>query len=138
MPRKTLKQRGISTSRKKSNPKKSVSRISNFMLKLTGKEQPDDLMQGILEILTVTELVPEVERLYTFVYQAKTPNLRYDEFPLVVVTSVYSWGFKAMNFHWPEHRQYTWEEIIGSLHVVYPYELDEMRKIPYSSFKINR
>ena len=41
-----------------------------------------------------------------FVYNPKTPNIRYDQNPLVAVTQVLEWGFRGIYFHWSENRQY--------------------------------
>ena len=95
-----------------------MNRITEIKDNLIGGESPDDMMLEILEVLTETELVPEPGKYYTFVYQPKTPNIEYDEFPLVAVTSIFQWGFRGLNFHWGQIRQYTWEEVIGQLHIV--------------------
>ena len=72
------------------------------------------------------------------VYQPKTPNIQYDEFPLVAVTDVFNWGFKGLNFHWGNVRQYTWQEVIGNLHIVNSTEVESLRTIPFAKFRINR
>ena len=41
--------------------------------------------------------------------------------PLVAVTDVFSWGFRGLNYHWGEMRQYTFPEVVGGL-----YQVDEM------------
>ena len=84
-----------------------MSRIDPIMKNLIGNENPDDLAQEILEVLTEGINVPEAGNFYVFVYQPKTPNIRYDAHPLVAVTDVFQWGFKGLNFHWGEMRQYT-------------------------------
>ena len=65
-----------------------MDRIADIADNLIGIESPDDLMVEIIEALPETETVPEAGNYYTFVYQPKTPNVRYDEFPLVAVTDV--------------------------------------------------
>ena len=59
---------------------------------------------------TVTP-APEPGTICTFVYNAKTPGIAYDQHPLVAVTELFQWGFRGLNFHWQEYRQYTWEEL---------------------------
>ena len=90
-----------------------MSRIDPIMKNLVGNEDPDDLAQDILEVLTEGSNVPEEGSYYVFVYQAKTPGIRYDLHPLVAVTNVYQWGFKGLNFHWGQMRQYTYQEVVG-------------------------
>jgi len=99
---------------------------------------PEDLMVIIMETLKEEVLYPEPGKFYTFVYSPKTPDIEYDQHPLIACTSLERWGFKAINFHWREGRQYTWEEVIGKLHVVKYEELDEMLNIPYAKFRLNK
>ena len=114
-----------------------MNRITEIKDILIGGESPDDMMLEILEVLTETELVPEPGKYYTFVYQPKTPNIEYDEFPLVAVTSIFQWGFRGLNFHWGQIRQYTWEEVIGQLHIVTNEEIQSLRGIPYQKMRLN-
>ena len=86
-------------------------------------EDADDRMLAVTEILTETEIIPEIGRYYTFIYAPKTPRIRYDQFPLIACTDLQQWGFRGMNYHWPGFRNYTWEEVVGYLHVAYPLSL---------------
>ena len=52
-----------------------MSRIDPIMKNLVGNENPDDLAQDILEVLTEGSNVPEEGSYYVFVYQPKTPNI---------------------------------------------------------------
>lgn len=94
----------------------------------------EDLMIIIIDVLKEEALYPEVGKFYTFIYNAKTPGLRYDRHPLIACTSIEPWGFRGINFHWRKYRQYTWQEVAGKLHVVRYEELDEMLTIPYAKF----
>ena len=96
---------------------------------------PEDMMLEIMNLLkdTVTP-VPDVGKYYTFVYNAKTPSVQYDQHPLVAVTDIFSWGFRGINFHWQSSRNYTWEELTGQLYVVNYVELDDLLAIPYAKF----
>ena len=114
-----------------------MDRISEISNNLIGLESPDDLMVEILEALSETETIPEAGNYYTFVYQPKTPGIRYDEFPLVAVTDVFNWGFKGLNFHWGNVRQYTWQEMVGNLHIVSSEEIESLRSIPYGKIRLN-
>ena len=97
----------------------------------------DDRMLAVTEILTETEVVPDVGRYYTFIYAPKTPRIRYDQFPLIACVHIEKWGFRGYNFHWPAFRNYTWEEVVGYLHTAYPLEMNDLRSIPYQNFQIN-
>ena len=114
-----------------------ADRIAEISNNLIGIESPDDLMLEILEALPEAEGVPEAGNYYTFVYQPKTPGIRYDEFPLVAVTDVFNWGFKGLNFHWGNVRQYTWQEMVGNLHIVNSEEVESLRSIPYGKIRLN-
>ena len=132
MPRKTLKQR------KEPNPTTdNNNRIRNILDNLIGNEDPDDLMIEILDAIQESGKVPSVGKYYVFVYNPKTPNVQYDQNPLVAVTDRFQWGFRGINFHWGEMRQYTWDEIPGSLYEVYAEELADLREIPVGKIRLN-
>lgn len=131
MPRKTLRERNNPT-----DTNKSHSRIREVIDNLIGTENPDDLMLSILEKLDKTSIIPDIGKSYVFVYSPKTSGITYDAHPFVAVTNIYRWGFKGINFHWGETRQYSWEEIVGSLHLVYPEEIKDLRALPFA--KINK
>ncbi len=100
---------------------------------------PEDMMLEIMEALkgTVTP-IPDVGKFYTFVYTPKTPDIEYDQHPLIACTEIFRWGFKGYNFHWRQSRQYTWEEIAGQLYQVQYEELDDLFSIPYAKFRLNK
>ena len=114
-----------------------MDRIAEISDNLIGVESPDDLMLEILEALPETEVVAEPGNYYTFIYRPKTPGIQYDEFPLVAVTDVFNWGFKGLNFHWGNVRQYTWQEMVGNLHIVNSEEIESLRSIPYGKIRLN-
>ena len=114
-----------------------MSRIDPIMKNLIGNENPDDLATDILEVLTEGSNVPEAGNFYVFVYQPKTPNIRYDAHPLVAVSDIFQWGFRGINFHWGQSRQYTWQEVVGSLHIVNSDELQDLISIPYGKIELN-
>ena len=49
-----------------------------------------------MSVLDEMEIVPEPGQFYTFIYTAKTPNIRYDEFPLIACTDVEQWDSKVL------------------------------------------
>ena len=104
-----------------------------------GTNDPEEMMLEIMELLndTVTP-IPEVGQYYTFVYNAKTPEITYDQHPLIACTDLQAWGFKGLNFHWQQSRNYTWEELAGQLYVVQYDELDDLLAIPYAKIILNK
>ncbi len=102
-------------------------------------DDPEEMMLEIMELLnnTVTP-IPEIGKFYTFVYNAKTPGKAYDQHPLIACTSIEQWGFKGINFHWRQSRNYTWQELAGQLYIVQYNELDDLMAIPYGKFILNK
>ena len=116
------------------------NRIREYLSDLNNRtNDPEEMMMEIMEVLndTVTP-IPEVGKFYTFVYNAKTPNITYDQHPLIACTDLQSWGFKGLNFHWRQSRNYTWEELAGQLYIVQYNELDDLLAIPYGKFILNK
>ena len=115
-------------------PEVNDNRIEAIKDKLTSSDS-EDLMLEIMGALNNTvEAIPSVGKYYTFVYNAKTPNVQYDQHPLVAVTDIFSWGFRGINFHWQSSRNYTWNELAGQLYMVKSIELDDLLAIPYAKF----
>ena len=98
---------------------------------------PEDIMLLIMEIFTIEEIMPEPGKFYTFIYNAKTPGISYDQHPLIACMELFRWGFRGLNFHWQNYRNYTWEEVAGKLHVVQFQELDELLALQYGKFILN-
>ena len=126
MARKTLKEQ-----------RASRNRIAPLVKKLIGTEDADNLMRELMNVLTETRQPPQAGKFYVFVYNAKTPNVRYDQNPLVAVTNVYNWGFRAFNYHWEEERQYTWDEVASKMYEVYKEELTDLRRLPFGNISLN-
>lgn len=103
-----------------------------------GSGDPEDIMLIIMDVFKEEVLYPEPGKFYTFIYNPKTPDIEYDQHPLIACTELYGWGFKGFNFHWRQARQYTWEEVIGKLHVVKYNELDELVSLQYGKFRLNK
>ena len=128
MPRKKLKEQR----RKKAE---SRSRLDILYERIENLSDPEDIMVEIIDVFNKTELVPEVGNYYTFIYNPKTPNINYDQHPLVAVTSIFNWGFQGINYHWNDVKRYTWQEVAGRLHVVENDEIMSMRNINYAKIK---
>jgi len=118
----------------------TTARVGKLKRKIaqSGTSDPEDLMLMIMETLKEEVLYPEPGKFYTFVYNPKTPEIEYDQHPLIACTELERWGFKAINFHWRQSRNYTWEEVAGKLHVIKYNELDELLSIPYQKFRLNK
>ena len=132
MPRKTLKQR-----KEKYPTENEVNRIRSVMDNIVGMEDPDDVMMELMSTIPESGRVPSAGKYYAFVYNPKTPNILYDQNPLVAVTDVFEWGFRGLNYHWGEMRQYTWNEIPGQLYEIYPEELADARELPFMKQRLN-
>lgn len=130
MPRKTLQQRNRNTDTK-------INRVRNVLRNLIGNEDPDDLMQDLMKVLTKSGKIPQPGKFYIFVYIPKTSNIQYDQNPFVAVTDVYKWGFRGINFHWGEKRQYTWDEVFGDIYEVYASEVRDLQEIPFQKIRLN-
>ena len=118
-----------------SDPAHFANRIEPIKDELETTNDPEDLMLMIMEALKGTvSPIPEVGKFYTFVYNAKTPRIQYDQHPLIACTDLQQWGFKGLNFHWQQSRNYTWEELAGQLYIVDYEELDDLLAIPYAKF----
>lgn len=127
-------------------PEKRLSgtRIYSIQEAIKGLTDSEEIMISLMDTLTETEIVPDVGNYYTYVFNAKTPNITYDQHPLVAVLEIFNWGFRGLNFHWQDInpsqcvRNYTWEEIPGRLHTIYKDEIEYLKSINYSKFIINR
>ena len=139
MPRKTLKQRRERDAAREQEDfgldDAPSNRIEAIKDELETTNDPEDLMLMIMEALKGTvSPIPEVGKFYTFVYNAKTPRIQYDQHPLIACTDLQQWGFKGLNFHWRQSRNYTWDELAGQLYIVQYDELDDLLAIPYAKF----
>jgi len=119
------------------NPTARVEELKAAVLQQNTTD-PEEIMLLIMEIFTIEVLYPEPGKFYTFVYNAKTPNETYDQHPLIACMELFRWGFRGLNFHWQNYRNYTWEEVSGKLHVVEFQELDELLALQYGKFLLNK
>jgi hypothetical protein len=114
------------------------NRIRGVLDEMIGIENSDDLMVTLLEAIQNSySIIPNIGSYYTFIYSAKTPNIQYDQHPLVRVTGLYRWGFVGWNYHWRKYRKYTWEELNGSLYEIYPEELSDARELKIAKILLN-
>ena len=121
------------------DPAHPSNRIESIKDELAETNDPEDLMLLIMDALKDTvSPIPEIGKFYTFVYNPKTPDIQYDQHPLVACTALEQWGFKGINFHWRQSRNYTWNELAGQLYIVEWNELDDLMAVPYAKYMLNR
>ena len=114
------------------------NRVRSLVYGLIGTEEADDIMIELMDNLSTTATSsPSVGRYYVFVYSAKTPNIQYDSNPLVAVTDVFEWGFRGINLHVGQYRNYTYNELVGQLYEVNSYELSDVRELPFGKMQLN-
>ena len=114
------------------------NRVRSVIDGLIGTEEPDDIMIELMENLgTTVTSSPSVGGYYVFVYNAKTPNIQYDSNPLVAVTDVFEWGFRGINLHVGQYRNYTYNELVGQLYEVNSDELSDVRELPFGKMQLN-
>ena len=114
------------------------NRVRSVVNGLIGTEEPDDIMIEFMDNLTSTSTSsPSVGKYYVFVYSAKTPNIQYDSNPLVAVTDIFEWGFRGINLHIGQYRNYTYNELVGQLYEVNSYELSDVRELPFGKMQLN-
>jgi len=116
----------------------SENRVRSVVDNLVGTEDADDIMIELIDKLnnTVTSS-PSVGKYYVFVYNAKTPNIQFDSNPLVAVTDVFEWGFRGINLHIGQYRNYTNNELVGQLYEVNADELSDVRELPFGNIMLN-
>ena len=114
------------------------NRVRSVVDNLIGTEEADDIMIELIDTLQTTATsTPNVGKYYVFVYNAKTPNIQFDSNPLVAVTDVFEWGFRGINLHIGQYRNYTSNELVGQLYEVNPDELSDVRELPIGNISLN-
>ena len=116
-----------------------MNRIEPNILEFKSEENLVDRMDLILYALndTVTP-IPEAGNICTFKYYAKTPRITYDQHPLVAVSDVFPRGFRGINFHLRDYRQYTWAELGSQIYIVDKTELDDLLSLNYEKVVLNK
>ena len=132
MPRKTLKQR-----REQHPTDDKDNRVRGVVRELNGIENSDDKMEALIGVLKESgKTTVSAGKFYTFFYSAMTNGIQYDEYPLVAVTDVFSWGFRGENFHWRgDMRQYNYNQIVGGLYEVYPEEISDVVELSFAKVR---
>lgn len=112
-----------------------MNRLSNLLKNTSRKSSPEYILHQMMKLLGKSSVIPSVDKYYVFVYQAKTPDLIYDQHPLIKCTSLQSWGFVGFNYHWKKYRRYTWSEVLTDLYEVKPSEFKTALKFNIAKFK---
>jgi len=128
MPRKTLKQRRNPTD-------DNDNRVRGVIDSFVGVETADDIMESLIGVLSEGGKIPTAGKYYTFFYNAKTPGIQYDQYPLVGVTEVFSWGFRGINFHWRDRRQYDYNQMFSGLYEIYPEEMSDVIELAFANVR---
>lgn len=95
---------------------------------------PTKNMGLLLSYLNPSDIVPRPNKYYTFIYKAKTPNIRYDQHPLILAGNVFKWGFTGENVHIGT-RQYSWNEVLSNLYEVSDEEFEFLKNVPLALYK---
>lgn len=116
----------------------NANRVRSVVDSLIGTEKADDIMIELMDSLTSTSTSsPSAGKYYVFVYSAKTPNIQFDSNPLVAVTDVFEWGFRGINLHVGQYRNYTYNELVGQLYEINSDELSDVRELPFVNITLN-
>ena len=110
-----------------------MSRLEDIVDQTT--ENPDYNMSLLLNTLTPSVIIPQLDQYYVFVYKAKTPRIQYDQNPFITCTGVYKWGFSGFNYHWKQPRRYSWNEVISNLYEVQEDEVQIVMNFPIAKFR---
>ena len=51
------------------------------------------------------------------------------------MTDVFSWGFRGINFHWSDRRQYNYDQIAGQLYEIYPEEISDVIELAFAKVR---
>ena len=117
------------------------NRIRRIMDELVGVENQVYLMNRIREALNDTKTrVPIPGKYYTFVYNAETPGILYDQHPLIYCEDIsisknQNIYFNGLNYHFPTQRVYRIDRVDDNqLYEFDAGELADLREIPYAKF----
>lgn len=113
------------------------NRVDRLVPLVKGKG-PDASMKILLDNLSLSQIIPQQDKYYVFVYKAKTKGIVYDRHPFITCSSIFKWGFVGFNYHWNEYRKYTWNEVVTNLYEINELELNTMETFPIAKFVRNR
>jgi hypothetical protein len=99
---------------------------------------PEKILSVIFDTFNGSESNPIAGSYFTFRYIAKTPNIWYDQHPLIACVSVDNWGFSGVNFHLSRFRNYTWSELRSPLYKLKTEEFNYLKTLPYAKLLYSR
>lgn len=123
------------------NPKRGkgqrrlTNRLNSFKESLIGTENPDDLMNEILSLISNSQrdfIIPG--KYYTYVYYAATPKIVYDRYPLIKAGDILEKGFNGFNYHLGKIRQYNTvdgDRLVSGLYELSTQEFNILLSVPY-------
>ena len=116
-----------------------MNRIESNIEDIKSEKDLEERMELIMYALNDTVApIPDEGNICTFKYYAKTPNIKYDQHPLVAVTELFPWGFRGINFHLRDYRQYTFQELGTQVYIVQRDELDDLLSLDYEKIVLNK
>ena len=118
------------------------NRIRPIVEDLYRMKNPDKMMNLIISAIENTNrgMTPVPGKYYTYIYYAKTPKIRYDRYPLIIAGNLLPRGFKGLNYHWEEHRQYNTtdgDRLVTGLYEINKEEFELLKSIPYGKIITN-
>lgn len=108
-----------------------LSRINRLRQAINGVTDAETIMRAILDIFSGSESIPIPGNYYTYVYNAKTPRLLYDQHPLIACLEITEKGFRGLNFHLNMNRNYTYPEVGSALCLIQQNEISFFRSLSY-------
>ena len=111
--------------------------IDNRVESINFGQDPTRNMAILLSTIEGPGIVPRPNKYYTFIYKAKTPNIQYDQHPLILCGNVFKWGFTGLNEHWGGLRQYSWNEVLSNIYQLSEDEFQYLTQVPLAKFKIS-
>lgn len=92
-------------------------------------------MDLLLDKLQGNLIVPEPNKYYTFLYQAKTPRIQYDAHPVILSGSMFQGGFTGYNIHWNAVRRYDYRGVLSNLYELSEGEFESLKDVPLARFR---
>ena len=109
------------------DPNRSNNRFLKFKGSLSGKESPEELMDGILS------LAQETRRDFPI-------SGKYYRHPLIIAGNMLPKGFLAFNHHWGKIRQYNTvdgDRLVSGLYEITVQEFNTLKSVPYGKIIYN-
>jgi hypothetical protein len=109
----------------------TLSRVERLRRAIVNITDPDQIMDAILSIFGVNGSAIAPGNYYTYIYNAKTPDLLYDQHPLIACLGTTENGFYGLNFHLNMNRNYTYPEVGSNVCHIRQNEISYFRTLVY-------